>query len=61
MQDYYKLLEAAEKAGLVTFKGGEAETYQTGKATAKDHQTSSWSIATPETLEKFYEIMKEEK
>jgi len=59
MADYYKILEAAEKAGLVTFKGGDAETYEIGKATAKDHQTSSWSIATPEKLEKFYEAMKE--
>ena len=48
-----KLLEAAEKSGLVKFEGGELASYGIAKPSASDHNISLWSVSTEEKLKAF--------
>jgi hypothetical protein len=55
-----KLLQAAEKAGLVKFEGGELATYGIASPSAGDHNVSLWSVATEQKLQAFIEEFNKE-
>ena len=59
-QEHIRILQAAEKAGLVRFEGGELASYGVDKPSAGDHTQARWTFADSTKLAKFLQEMEKE-